>query len=361
MGRPTPPARTTATARTGTLTQSVTADFTLARTATTNLTAPMSGVVTKVDLSAGQRLASLAPVVDIDGQTVWGLGTSTPFYRNLAQGDSGDDVRALQAILARAGYDPGAVDGTFGAGTAAAIDAWQAAKGLTETGAFDLTRFVRFTRGERVLVVNAEVGEQAGPTTVLATAAVPGSVEARAEVNQLDVGQVQVGQKAVLTLDGAAGTTAQATVTSVAPDASSTSGQTAGTSQVVQYEVDLAPTGLPAGARPGMTGQANIVVRARRNVVIVPTAAVQGGLGTTTVQVVQGDQVATRPVVTGLATGSETEILAGLRAGEEVVTGTLESQRQLQQQQQQQQQGPGGFQGGFGGIRRAGGGGGGRG
>jgi multidrug efflux pump subunit AcrA (membrane-fusion protein) len=356
------PTRTTATARTGTLTRAVDADFALARATTTNLTAPAAGVVTGLHVQAGQKLASLAPVVDLDGTTIWGLGTSTPFYRNLTEGDEGADVEALEHVLAGAGYDPGdADDGVFDADTAAAIDDWQAAKGLTETGRFDLASFVRFTRSESVLEVKVAVGDKVSPGTVIASAGVLGDMVAKAEVNQLDVGEVKAGQRAELTLDGETGTTVAATVTSVASDSSSSGSASAGTTQVVQYEVDLDPARLPAGTRPGMTGQASIVVQARRNVVIVPTAAVQGGTTNPTVQVVQGDQVVTRPVVPGLATGDETEILTGLRAGEEVVTGSVESERQLQQQQQQQQQqqgpGPGGFPGGGFGRRQGSGGG----
>ena len=359
------PTRTTATARTGTLTRTIDADFTLARSTTTNLSAPAAGVVTKLHIDAGQKLASLAPVVDLDGRTIWGLGTSTPFYRDLAEGDEGADVEALEQILDAAGYDPGdASDGVFDSGTAAAIDDWQATKGLTETGRFDLASFVRFTRSESVLEVKVAVGDKVSPGTVLATASVLGDMVAKAEVNQLDVAEVKAGQRAQLTLDGDSGTTIQASVTSVAGDSTSSGSAAAGTTQVVQYEVDLHPAKLPAGTKPGMTGQASIIVQARRNVVIVPTAAIQGATANPTVQVVQGDQVVTRPVVPGLATGDQTEILTGLRAGEEVVTGSVESERQLQQQQQQQQQqqGPGGFPGGGFGRRQAGqGGGGGRG
>lgn len=52
----------------------------------------------------------------------------------IRKGSAGEDVTALQTMLARLGYDCGTVDGIFGVKTAAAVKAYQAAKGLTQDG-----------------------------------------------------------------------------------------------------------------------------------------------------------------------------------------------------------------------------------
>ncbi len=52
----------------------------------------------------------------------------------LRTGSRGDAVRDLQGGLASAGFDPGPVDGIFGARTDAAVRAFQAAKGLAVDG-----------------------------------------------------------------------------------------------------------------------------------------------------------------------------------------------------------------------------------
>ena len=52
----------------------------------------------------------------------------------LKQGDRGALVSLLQLGLKRAGQTPGAPDGIFGAQTAAAVRAFQAASGLTPDG-----------------------------------------------------------------------------------------------------------------------------------------------------------------------------------------------------------------------------------
>jgi peptidoglycan hydrolase-like protein with peptidoglycan-binding domain len=52
----------------------------------------------------------------------------------LRRGSSGNEVRLLQRALAAAGFDPGAIDGVFGARTERAVRAFQAFNGLPVDG-----------------------------------------------------------------------------------------------------------------------------------------------------------------------------------------------------------------------------------
>jgi peptidoglycan hydrolase-like protein with peptidoglycan-binding domain len=52
----------------------------------------------------------------------------------VVRGDSGASVSTLQRLLAQRGFDPGPVDGDFGAGTQAALVAFQRANGLEADG-----------------------------------------------------------------------------------------------------------------------------------------------------------------------------------------------------------------------------------
>lgn len=54
--------------------------------------------------------------------------------RTLRRGDTGSDVRTLQTALTRAGYDPGAINGVFGAQTERAVMQFQRVLGLPVDG-----------------------------------------------------------------------------------------------------------------------------------------------------------------------------------------------------------------------------------
>jgi len=57
-----------------------------------------------------------------------------PSGKLLRSGDTGSAVRKLQQALKTLGYDPGAVDGSFGPATTQAVVAFQKAKGLSADG-----------------------------------------------------------------------------------------------------------------------------------------------------------------------------------------------------------------------------------
>lgn len=55
-------------------------------------------------------------------------------HPTLRRGDRGDAVVEAQSLLRGCGYDPGTIDGIFGANTKAAVEAFQGAQGLTPDG-----------------------------------------------------------------------------------------------------------------------------------------------------------------------------------------------------------------------------------
>ncbi len=345
----------TTQARRGNLTQTVDASFTLVRDPAITLTSPQAGIITKLDLSNGAKPQSFKPLLAVNGTNIYGIVSSTPIYRSLASSDTGDDVKALQSALKADGYDPGTIDGTYGTGTFDAVEQWQTDQGLTVDGNFNLSDFVWFRPGTTALQVSAKVGDRITAQTAVATIALPNTLVAQADVSQLDVGRLKAGQSAQLTFDALSSATASAKVVSIPVDAES-SQATAGSNNVVQFQVTLQPARLPDGARAGMTGQASVVVVQRSNVVIIPTSAIGGGANNPTVQIVQGDgQTVTRQVVVGLSTASGSEIVAGVRPGDQVVTGVSASQSQsTTATTQATNRGGGGNGGGFGGGPGAG-------
>ncbi len=102
-------------------------------------------------------------------------------------------------------------------------------------------------------------------------------------IDEADVGAVKDGQKASFTVDAFPGRTFPATITRVdigsnlsATTASSSSTTTSATSnQVVSYAADLSVANEKLDLRPGMTATADIVTTEKRDVLLVPNAALR--------------------------------------------------------------------------------------
>ena len=350
------------TAQRGDLAVTVDAPFTLALASTTPLTAPSASaggtagaassgpssaasssssatsVITSMALSVGAPIPSLMPLYSISGAPVFGVPSAVPFYRTLVSGNTGFDVVALQAALADAGYTV-PVTGTYGSATVNAVDQFQAGHGLTQTGTATPAQFESFPPGAVVLDIPLGTGQRAATGATIADVGVLSALVAQAQVGQADVTRLQAGQAAALDFDALSNARATGVVANVPPQATASGstasgsggagssgaagGGSAGSSSPVQYLVSITPAQLPTGARVGMTGQAHNTIEGRNGVVIVPASAIGGSTDAPTVQVRRNGATVVRPVIVGLVTASEAEIISGIQPGDVVVTGTL--------------------------------------
>lgn len=64
----------------------------------------------------------------------YGKTASSNGYTTITTGSSSSNVTALQSALQATGYYSGSVDGSYGSGTEAAVEAYQRAAGLRVTG-----------------------------------------------------------------------------------------------------------------------------------------------------------------------------------------------------------------------------------
>jgi HlyD family secretion protein len=184
-------------------------------------------------------------------------------------------------------------------------------------------------------------------------------------IDEADVGSVQPGQRATFTVDAFPGRTFPAQIARVdlgsnltVSAASASTTTTGATGQVVSYAADLTVANTSGQLRPGMTATADIVTSERRNVLLIPNAALRfrpaaagagrgGGIagsltfrpnrnrpertatvgrGATQTIYVKGADGTPQPVQvqTGDSNGSMTEVLGGgLRPGQQVITGAL--------------------------------------
>ncbi len=104
------------------------------------------------------------------------------------------------------------------------------------------------------------------------------------KVDEADVGQVKKGQRATFTVDAFPGRTFPATIervdvganaTSSTSSSSTSSTAAATTSGVVAYTARLTVSNADGLLRPGMTATADIVTTEKKNVLLVPTAAMR--------------------------------------------------------------------------------------
>jgi peptidoglycan hydrolase-like protein with peptidoglycan-binding domain len=102
---------------------------------------PEAGLITTLPLRNTQLLEG-AVMLTASGRPVFVLEGSIPSYRDLVPGISGDDVRQLEQGLARLGFAPGPVDGSYDQQTSAAVARWYKAAGREPFGptAEQLTR-----------------------------------------------------------------------------------------------------------------------------------------------------------------------------------------------------------------------------
>lgn len=93
-----------------------------------------AGVVTSVDVVAGDEVVAGSVVYSVDLRPVTiGVG-AVPMFRDLFLRAEGPDVAQVQALLAEMGFFVGEVDGVFGRDMRDAVRVWQDANGLPDDG-----------------------------------------------------------------------------------------------------------------------------------------------------------------------------------------------------------------------------------
>ena len=186
----------------------------------------------------------------------------------------------------------------------------------------------------------AVIGTMNNPGTKLLTIADMSVVEAVMEVDETDIPNVKVGQRASVTIDAYPNKTFSGVVTEVGSSPMTGTGATSGT-EAINFEVKIQLDNPPAGVRPGFSASADIVTGTRSKALAIPIQAlvVREKPGTTapgkTPQEEEGvylhkdGKAQFVPVTTGLSGESNIEIVKGLSGGQEIVTGPFRALREL--------------------------------
>ena len=145
------------------------------------------------------------------------------------------------------------------------------------------------------------------------------SLQVVLDVDEIDIGEIEVGQPTVITLETWPDRELQGKVIAVAPKADNVG-------EIVTYQVRL---GFDAGALPvltGMTASARLITSSRENVLLVPNRAIIADRqeGKYYVNRMEGEGMKRVEVTIGLRDDSHTEILSGLEEGDRLFIGEIE-------------------------------------
>ncbi len=160
------PAPATATLSRTTLTESVLTEGTLGYQGTVPVINGLTGTYTWLP-APGLVIRPGRALYRVDNQPVFLLAGHVPAWRSFELGmTGGPDVRQLQAALIAEHFATGlltAPSGEFSYATAAAIQRWQTARGLAQTGQIPLGQIVFLPGTVRVGAWQVAEGEQASP------------------------------------------------------------------------------------------------------------------------------------------------------------------------------------------------------
>lgn len=178
-----------------------------------------------------------------------------------------------------------------------------------------------------VTMVKPTVGDflQAGVVAVRVESL--NDIAAEIQIDEVDIGQVQVGQKAEITSDSIIGQVLTGTVTSVAPTVS-----TLGNTRVSLVRIQIEPLASPLKA--GASCKAKIRTRTKQDVLLLPLTAFIAEESSSYVyrlkplsqKTSKGEEVFELEKATiqiGVSDVSSVEVTSGLSAGDEIAVGAL--------------------------------------
>lgn len=255
--------------------------------------------------------------------------------------------------------------------TGAAREAVRQAEALLHNAQHELKQVTVVAEIDGIVTrVNVEEGETAivgtmnNPGTELLRIADLSEMEAEVDVDETDVVEVALGQKAKITIDSYPDTSFAGVVSEVGNSAILPA--TGAQDQSVDFKVVVTLTETVPGVRPGLTAKAEITVAERDSALAVPIQALtvrresdlkeesakRGGKVVEAAEpsetpeeedeeiegifVIESGHARFRAVKTGVSSDKYFEILSGLEGGEEVVTGDFKAIRELKQGQKVQ-------------------------
>ena len=164
-----------------------------------------------------------------------------------------------------------------------------------------------------VLTSDLEVGETVGGYQQVMTVADIASLRIKADIDELDVGLVSVGQAVTVTLDSYPGVRLPGTIEKLAPGATQKQGST-----VYQATVRFS-TAEGVVPREGMAASVDVTAQRKDDVLLIPNRAIETVGDRQYVTVQDGGTNRKVEIETGLSNNTDTEVISGLEEGQAVV------------------------------------------
>jgi HlyD family secretion protein len=144
-----------------------------------------------------------------------------------------------------------------------------------------------------------------------------GTLKAQVQINEVDVPNVQLGQKVMMTFSAVNGLTVSGKVEKMDSLGTVTQG-------VVTYNATISFDSLDQRIKPGMSVSASVITGVKQDVIIVPNSAVKTQSGANYVDVLNSGTTPQQVTVqSGAVNNTDTEIVSGINVGDKVVTRTI--------------------------------------
>lgn len=267
-----------------------------------------AGIITVLP-AAGATVETGNRVYEVDGRPVVLFRGERPFWRELAAGAKGEDVRQLQQNLADLGFYTGRADGGFGAATRQAVRAWQKSLGVEQNGVFSPSDVVvADAAGIRIAQITARLGDSGtSPATYTET-----SLRATARLTAAQARELTAGTPVAVVLPD--GSEVETTLSAVDPGGQPTGDgdATAPPTAVIEFpdQTEVAAAG-PVAVR--------VVIRdeeERPESLVLPVVALlataDGGYA---VEVWDGEGLTRIPIEIGMVADARVQVL---RSGSEI-------------------------------------------
>jgi len=192
--------------------------------------------------------------------------------------------------------------------------------GSTQIAGLDVDNIIRSPITGQVLERLVEQGDPVVPLTsyqegtALMTLAHMEKLLFKGNVDEIDVGKLKAGMPAEIEIGALPNQKLKGTLSRISPKAHKEEGAI-----LFQVEIELDDLGSKP-LRAGYSANANIIIKSKENILVVPERLVKVADSTSTVEVMDSlGAVDTLKIETGLSDGINVEVLSGLKEGQELI------------------------------------------